>query len=81
MFVIQEELTTTQIYKGVHFGRMTSKRTEFSNTKVGPGPGQYEYKSTIAIPEDSALTERKKPELKIARFTEKIVHDEEKRVQ
>lgn len=74
-------MTTTQLYKGIHFGRMTSKRTDFSSARIGPGPGQYEYKSSIVINSDnSSSAEKRKPELKIARFTEKIVQDEERRV-
>ncbi len=61
---------------------MTSKRTDFASAKIGPGPGQYDYKSSIVVSGDNSVSsaDKRRPELKIARFTEKIVQDEERRV-
>ncbi|KAM9143858.1 sperm-tail PG-rich repeat-containing protein 2 [Pangshura tecta] len=68
-------------YKGVHFGNLTGKRSEFK-AQAGPGPGQYD------ITQESALhywninikkEDQKKYEPYVPRYHEVIVLQEEKK--
>ncbi|KAL5018397.1 hypothetical protein ScPMuIL_004119 [Solemya velum] len=71
----------TRVYKGVHFGKLTAKRTEFGG-KMGPGPGDYEpYRDIPVKPENLNLVtdEAAKFEAQIPRYHESIVKDEEKK--
>ncbi|KAL4240507.1 Sperm-tail PG-rich repeat-containing protein 2 [Mactra antiquata] len=75
------ETKTTKTYKGVHFGKLTSKRSDITG-KAGPGPGEYEPYIEVqmkpenlnAIPEES-----KRYEANIPRYHEAIVKDTEKK--
>uniref|UniRef100_A0A674IP22 Sperm tail PG-rich repeat containing 2 n=1 Tax=Terrapene triunguis TaxID=2587831 RepID=A0A674IP22_9SAUR len=69
-------------YKGVHFGNLTGKRSEFK-AQAGPGPGEYD------ITQESALhywnvnikkEDKKKYEPYVPRYHEVIVLQEEKKV-
>ncbi|XP_042712324.1 sperm-tail PG-rich repeat-containing protein 2 isoform X2 [Chrysemys picta bellii] len=68
-------------YKGVHFGNLTGKRSEFK-AQAGPGPGEYD------ITQESALhywnvnikkEDKKKYEPYVPRYHEVIVLQEEKK--
>ncbi|XP_046567757.1 sperm-tail PG-rich repeat-containing protein 2-like [Haliotis rubra] len=72
----------TSQYKGVHFGKLTSKRVEFGG-KGGPGPGEYEpYKEVPNKPENTNIAEEERSvryEAKLPRYHEAVVKDEEKK--
>ncbi|OWF52099.1 Sperm-tail PG-rich repeat-containing protein 2 [Mizuhopecten yessoensis] len=72
----------TKNYKGVHFGKLTSKRLDLSVGKHGPGPGEYEPYREIAAKVENVNAEEPqhvKFEARIPRYHEAIVKDEEKR--
>ncbi|XP_022087491.1 sperm-tail PG-rich repeat-containing protein 2-like [Acanthaster planci] len=75
---------TTSKYKGVHFGRLTSKRMDFDG-QGGPGPGEYDPFAPVEknlellnAPGPSRNTSRAF-ESKLPRYHEVIVHQEEKK--
>uniref|UniRef100_A0A803T8F5 Sperm tail PG-rich repeat containing 2 n=1 Tax=Anolis carolinensis TaxID=28377 RepID=A0A803T8F5_ANOCA len=76
-----DETYPTMKYKGVHFGNLTEKRYEF-RIHDGPGPGDYDL-----IPENVAHYEnvnikkedQKKHDLRVPRYHEVIVLQEEKK--
>ena len=72
---------TSKNYKGVHFGKLTSKRTDFVG-KAGPGPGEYEpYIEMQMRPENiNALKEEPPRETNIPRYHEAISKEVEKKV-
>ncbi|WAQ96592.1 STPG2-like protein, partial [Mya arenaria] len=75
------ETKTSKTYKGVHFGKLTSKRTDFVG-KPGPGPGEYEpYMESQIQTENlnSINAEKPKHEANIPRYHEAIVKDTEKK--
>ncbi|KAM4616791.1 sperm-tail PG-rich repeat-containing protein 2 [Polymixia lowei] len=75
------EQSSTQKYKGIHFGNMTGNRAQVRVIE-GPGPGQYH-------PDESAVThyenvnlrkdQRSKSELIIPRYHELVPKQEEKK--
>lgn len=71
-------------YKGVHFGNMTSKRSDFRGAP-GPGPGEYEplnrESQILAENVNFKEEERKRFEAKIPRYHELITNEEEKKVE
>jgi len=70
------------MYKGVHFGKMTGKRSEIGG-KLGPGPGEYEPYTDVHIRAENlnaAPVEQPKFESNIPRYHEAIVKDTEKKV-
>ena len=73
------------MYKGVHFGRLASKRTDFGG-KDGPGPGEYEpYKaSTELIVENlnnpEGHIDHTRFNSKIPRYHEWVTKEEERKV-
>lgn len=68
-------------YKGAHFGKYTSKRTNFSNpTKTGPGPGEYDIEPVQVDIEHYHMKNmaEKKAELNVPRYSEALVRHNEK---
>ncbi|XP_060071490.1 sperm-tail PG-rich repeat-containing protein 2-like [Ylistrum balloti] len=77
-----DETKSTKNYKGVHFGKQTSKRLDLSMGRQGPGPGEYEpYRELVGKPENMNAEEPQhvKFEARIPRYHEAIVKDEEKK--
>lgn len=86
-YVLQDtkpsETKASKTYKGVHFGKLTSKRGDFVG-KPGPGPGEYEpYVEVQLKPENvnSGVEETKRYEANIPRYHEAIAKDSEKKVR
>lgn len=78
-----DETKTAKTYKGVHFGKLTSKRTEFGG-KTGPGPGEYEpYAEMQLRPENLNAIKEEQPryEANIPRYHEAITKEVEKKVE
>lgn len=77
---VPSDTKASKTYKGVHFGKMTSKRTEIGG-KAGPGPGEYEPYSEVNIrPENlNAKEETRRFEAVIPRYHEAIVRESEKK--
>ena len=69
-------------YKGVHFSKYSSKRTNFG-AKAGPGPGDYDTVEPIHVDIEhyhmKNLAE-KKPELNVPRYPEAMLKNTEKEV-
>eukprot|EP00112_Aurelia_sp_Birch-Aquarium-sp1_P015345 Seg3394.2 transcript_id=Seg3394.2/GoldUCD/mRNA.D3Y31 product="Sperm-tail PG-rich repeat-containing protein 2" protein_id=Seg3394.2/GoldUCD/D3Y31 len=79
--VSNNETAPIQRYKGVHFGRLTSKRDEYK-APLGPAPGQYEpYGGKPKAPIDYIIEEQRKQPLdtKLPRYHEMIEIVEDKR--
>ncbi|CAH1795521.1 unnamed protein product [Owenia fusiformis] len=78
----QEDTRTTKTYKGVHFGKLSSKRMDF-NGKVGPGPGDYEaFSKEVVAPENVNINGTggsKRYDAKLPRYHEWVVNQEEKK--
>lgn len=74
------ETRTSKTYKGVHFGKLTSKRTDFVG-KPGPGPGEYEPYTEIPLHAENlnAREESQRYEANIPRYHEAIAKDQEKK--
>ena len=73
-----------ETYKGIHFGKLTSRRMDFSG-KEGPGPGEYEpyqpeVKQCVATNLNIPDEDRRKFDAKLPRYHELVVKEEEKRV-
>lgn len=72
---------TTQKYKGVHFGVMTSHRTQFKG-RIGPAPCDYDpFQSSIQTKKEAKLgvIGDKVYESRLPRYHQLITIDEEKR--
>lgn len=68
-------------YKGVHFGKYSSKRTNFSNPKLpGPGPGEYDIEPVQVDIEHYHMKNlaEKKAELNVPRYSEALAKHNEK---
>lgn len=68
-------------YRGIHFGKLSSKRTDFGG-RGGPGPGDYEpYRDVAARAENANIHEEDhvRFESRIPRYNEAIVKDVEKK--
>ncbi|CAL1526354.1 unnamed protein product [Lymnaea stagnalis] len=75
------ETTATKVYKGIHFGKLSSKRMEFYG-KAGPGPGDYEpYADPKGRPENTNIhaEESLRFESKLPRYYDQIPKLEQKR--
>ena len=74
---------STKTYKGVHFGKLTAKRSDFTG-KLGPGPGDYEpYVEYQMRPENLNAKDEPAPvryEAHIPRYNDQIIKEEEKKV-
>lgn len=69
-------------YKGNHFAKYSSKRTDFSG-KQGPGPGEYDTSDTVHVDVEHFHMKNftnKKPDLNIPRYPEVLVKNVEKEV-
>lgn len=71
----------TRRYKGIHWGKMRSQRTDFSG-KEGPGPGEYNPAIDCTcvgylVNEDGAEI---KYESFVPRYTDQLVREELKQV-
>lgn len=76
-----DETAAAKMYKGIHFGRQTAKRTDFSG-REGPGPGEYEpYEPPEATMEHTHIqgSEKTRPAAKLPRYHELVVQEEEKK--
>ncbi|XP_073196844.1 sperm-tail PG-rich repeat-containing protein 2 isoform X5 [Lepidochelys kempii] len=68
-------------YKGVHFGNLTGKRSEFK-AQAGPGPGEYDITQESALHYENVnikKEDKKKYEPYVPRYHEVIVLQEEKK--
>lgn len=67
-------------YKGVHFGKYSSKRTNFISQKDGPGPGEYDIEPVQVDIEHYHMKNlaEKKAELNVPRYAEALVKHNEK---
>ena len=73
----------SQLYRGIHFGRVTAKRMAFSG-KDGPGPGEYEpYDANKTGIEHANMVDMPKTSFqsKLPRYHEIIVEQESKKVR
>lgn len=71
---------STRQYRGVHFGKLSSKRTDFGG-QAGPGPGDYDpYRDVTSKPENTNIHEEEpvRYEANIPRYNEAIVKDVQK---
>lgn len=71
---------STKTYKGVHFGKLTSKRSDFTG-KQGPGPGDYEPYVDYQLQAEN-LNAKEEPvryEANIPRYNDQIIKEEEKK--
>lgn len=78
----QPRTKVTETYHGVHWGKYSTKRTDFSG-KGGPGPGEYDPQIDIrAQAENLNLRdgEKGKFDAKLPRYHEWVVKEEEKKV-
>lgn len=79
----QPQTKVTETYKGVHWGKYSTKRTDFAG-KAGPGPGEYDpqYDITLRAEHLNLRDEEKskKFDAKIPRYHEWVVKEEEKKV-
>ncbi len=76
------ENTTAKFYRGVHFSKYSSKRTEFSG-KQGPGPGDYNPSESVKleIQHMNLKSLDKRPELQILRYPENVFQKAAKEVR
>ena len=68
---IQSEIDSSKFYQGAHFGKYSSKRTDFSG-REGPGPGEYDPNDSVRL-EIQHMNMKildKRAELKIPRYPE-----------
>ena len=72
---------TTKKYRGIHWGKMRSHRTNFAG-KEGPGPGEYDPAPDCKCPGEPTCEdgERCKFESFIPRYTDHLVREEVKEV-
>uniref|UniRef100_A0A8C1A9Q7 Sperm tail PG-rich repeat containing 2 n=1 Tax=Cyprinus carpio carpio TaxID=630221 RepID=A0A8C1A9Q7_CYPCA len=78
---VQEDLPSSQKYKGVHFGKMSSRREQVTSGD-GPGPGHYDLQEDhTVLYENVNLTreQRGRSELVIPRYHELVALQEEKK--
>lgn len=69
------------MYHGVHFGKYSGKRTDFTG-KPGPGPGEYDLNDPVKleIHHINMKTWDKRPELQVARYPDNILKTATKEV-
>jgi hypothetical protein len=76
--------TNSSPYKGVHFSKYSSKRTDFTGRYDGPGPGEYDVTEPVHVDVEhyhmKNLMADKKPELNVPRYPENILKSLEKEV-
>ncbi len=69
-------------YKGVHFSKYSSKRTEFLS-KIGPGPGDYDTIDPVYVNVEHyhmKHTGDKKAELNVPRYPDALLQNIQKEV-
>ncbi|CAM2711420.1 unnamed protein product [Rotaria socialis] len=68
------EHDTTKHYQGVHFGKYSSKRTDFSG-KSGPGPGDYDLNEPFKLEVQHMNLKQwdKRPELQVPRYPDVLL--------
>ncbi|CAF1351377.1 unnamed protein product [Adineta ricciae] len=68
------EKDPSKLYQGVHFGKYSSKRTDFA-AKPGPGPGDYDISSPLKLEVYHINTKLldKRSELKLPRYPESMM--------
>ncbi|CAF3141392.1 unnamed protein product [Rotaria socialis] len=68
------EVDASKLYHGVHFGKYSGKRTEFTG-KTGPGPGEYDLNDGVKleIHHINMKTWDKRPELQVARYPDNLL--------
>ncbi|KAL8580946.1 hypothetical protein ACOMHN_017513 [Nucella lapillus] len=78
----QPDAKATRQYRGIHFGKLASKRTEFGG-RGGPGPGDYDpYRDVQSKAENANVHEEEvsvRYEARIPRYNESIVKETEKK--
>jgi hypothetical protein len=70
-------------YKGVHFSKYSSKRSDFTGKK-GPGPGDYDIANPIEINVEHYHMKsnlERRPETNIPRYPENLIKTIEKDVR
>ena len=80
--ILQPHTKVTETYRGVHWGKYSTKRTDFSG-KAGPGPGEYEVQPdshTKAEHLNLRDGDKAKFDAKLPRYHEWVVKEEEKKV-
>ena len=68
-------------YRGVHFGKYSSKRTNFADAhRAGPGPGEYDIEPVHVDIEHFHMKNmaEKRAELNVPRYTEALIKQTEK---
>jgi hypothetical protein len=75
------ENDVSKLYHGVHFGKYSGKRTDFSG-KSGPGPGDYDPSDQIKLEvrHMNLKTLDRLPELQIPRYPETVLKTAAKEV-
>lgn len=74
--------STTAVYKGIHFGKYSSKRSEFTG-KLGPGPGEYDVINPVQVDVEHYHMKNaaeKKTELAVPRYPDTLIKTIEKEV-
>lgn len=82
-FVFKNNTQEPSPYKGIHFGKYSSKRINFSSRQDGPGPGEYDVVEPVHINVEHYHMKNmidKKPELKVARYPDNLLKTVEKDV-
>ena len=83
-FCSKADAKSSRQYRGIHFGKLSSKRTDFGG-RGGPGPGDYDpYREVQMKAENANIHEEESTmryEARIPRYNEAIVKDTEKKVR
>ena len=76
------ENATARFYRGVHFSKYSSKRTDFSG-RQGPGPSDYNPSENVKleIQHMNLKTLDKRQELQIPRYPEDVLQKATKEVR
>ncbi|CAF0787247.1 unnamed protein product [Rotaria sordida] len=66
---VSVENDSSRFYHGIHFGKYSSKRTDFSG-KSGPGPGEYDPNNSVKLEVQhmNMKTLDRRPELQVPRY-------------
>nr|KAG5709515.1 hypothetical protein BaRGS_023197 [Batillaria attramentaria] len=77
---LNAEAKSTRQYKGIFWGKQSSKRTEFGGRESGPGPGSYEpFHDLHSKAENANIDEENvRYESRIPRYNEAIIKEVEK---
>ncbi len=71
---VQVENDPSKLYQGVHFGKYSSKRTDFTG-KQGPGPGEYDVYDPVKLEVQHMNTKTldKRSELQVLRYPDSML--------